>query len=310
MAKAPKSQFICQACGSVQSRWVGKCPDCGEWNSLVEETNVAATPGSGLTKSSKGRTVNLETLAGASDEAPRMPTGNVELDRVTGGGIVPGSAILIGGEPGIGKSTLLLQVAAALASDGRRALYFSGEEATAQVRLRAARLGLTEAPVGLASETNLSNILATMGDGARPDLVIVDSIPDALGRCPGRGAWHNQPGAGCHAKPDPLHQVGRCSAALGWSRHKGRPDRRAKGDRAHGRHRVLYFEGDRGQPYRILRAVKNRFGPADEIGVFEMAQNGLQVVRNPSELFLGDRDPDSPGAAVFAGVEGTRANPC
>jgi DNA repair protein RadA/Sms len=146
MAKSARSTFVCQNCGATSARWQGKCPDCGEWNTLAEEADVAAAPGSGLAKGSKVRPVALEGLRGASDEAPRMPTGLAELDRVTGGGIVPGSAILVGGEPGIGKSTLLLQLVAELARGGRRTIYFTGEEATAQVRMRAERLGLADAP--------------------------------------------------------------------------------------------------------------------------------------------------------------------
>jgi DNA repair protein RadA/Sms len=158
MAKPSKSLFVCQACGATASRWQGKCAACDAWNTLVEETDAGPAPGSGITRQTKGRVVRLESLKGSTDEAPRFSTGIGELDRVTGGGIVPGSALLIGGEPGIGKSTLLLQLTANLARAGRRALYFSGEEAIAQVRLRAERLGLADAPVGLASETNLSNI--------------------------------------------------------------------------------------------------------------------------------------------------------
>src|SRR5258708_824268 len=189
MAKAAKSQFVCQNCGAVSPRWAGKCVACGEWNTLIEEADVAAAPGSGLARSSRGRGATLETLAKTDDRIARIPTGLAELDRVTGGGIVPGSALLIGGEPGIGKSTLLLQLAASFASAGRRSIYFSGEEAAAQVRLRAARLGLSEAPLALACETNLTNILATIGEGKRPELIVVDSIQtlwaDALDAAPG-----------------------------------------------------------------------------------------------------------------------------
>ena len=189
MARPARSSFVCQSCGGVSQRWVGKCPSCGEWNTLVEETDAGPTPGSGLTKTSRGRAVTLETLAAGGGAPPRIGTGIAELDRVTGGGIVPGSALLIGGEPGIGKSTLLLQLCAALAGGGRRTLYFSGEEAAAQVRLRAERLGLSTSPVLLASETNLSNILATLGEDRRADLVVIDSIQtlwaDALDAAPG-----------------------------------------------------------------------------------------------------------------------------
>src|SRR5215468_3744441 len=176
MVKTAKSQFVCQNCGAAASRWAGKCAACGAWNTLSEEADVPVPPGSGLARASKRRAVTLETLADSAPKVARIPTGLAELDRVTGGGVVPGSALLIGGEPGIGKSTLLLQLGAAFAKAGRRAIYFSGEEAAAQVRLRAERLGLSRAPLALASETSLSNILATLSEGGAPDLVIIDSI--------------------------------------------------------------------------------------------------------------------------------------
>jgi DNA repair protein RadA/Sms len=249
--------------------------------------------------------VALETLLGKSEEAPRLPTGMPELDRVTGGGLVPGSALLIGGEPGIGKSTLLLQLAASLAKSGRRTVYFSGEEATAQVRLRAARLGYAEAPVALASETNLANIMATLADGKRPDLVVIDSIQtlwaDALDAAPGTVS---QVRAATQSLLRFAKQAGSALVLVGHVTKEGQ----IAGPKVieHMVDTVLYFEGDRGHPFRILRAVKNRFGATDEIGVFEMVSGGLQEVANPSELFLGERDAQAPGAAVFAGVEGTR----
>jgi DNA repair protein RadA/Sms len=189
MAKAVRSLFVCQNCGAVAPRWTGKCAACGEWNTIVEEAQAAPAPGTGLAKSSKGRPAKLRLLADtAGDKIERLPTGLAELDRVTGGGIVPGSALLIGGEPGIGKSTLLLQVAAAFAAAGRRAMYFTGEEATTQVSLRAERLGLARAPLALASETSLANILATLSENPA-DLVVVDSIQtlwaDGLEAAPG-----------------------------------------------------------------------------------------------------------------------------
>jgi len=305
MAKAARSTFVCQNCGSVANRWAGKCAACGEWNTMVEETDAGPPPGSGITKSSRGRVVALESLAGASAEAPRLTTGNAELDRVTGGGIVPGSALLIGGEPGIGKSTLLLQLAASFAGAGRRALYFSGEEASAQVRLRAERLGLAKANVALAAETNLANILATLADGVRPDLVVIDSIQtlwaDALDAAPGTVS---QVRAATQSLIRFAKQAGSALLLVGHVTKDGQ----IAGPKVveHMVDTVLYFEGDQGHPFRILRAVKNRFGPTDEIGVFEMGERGLVEVDNPSELFLGDRDAKSPGAAVFAGVEGTR----
>jgi DNA repair protein RadA/Sms len=306
MGKASKTSFVCQSCGAVSPRWAGKCSACSEWNTLIEETNVAAPPGTGLTRSSAGRVVSLETLKGRTEEAARFSTGHVELDRVTGGGLVPGSALLIGGEPGVGKSTLLLQLAAKMASAGQRAIYFSGEEAPAQVRLRAERLGLTDSPVALASETNLASILATLQDGKRADLIVIDSIQtlwaEAIEAAPGTVS---QVRAAAHALIRHAKTEGTTLLLVGHVTKDGQ----IAGPKVieHMVDTVLYFEGDRGHTYRILRAVKNRFGATDEIGVFEMVSGGLREVANPSELFLGDRDASScPGAAVFAGIEGTR----
>jgi len=306
MAKAARAQYVCQSCGAVSPRWVGKCAGCGEWNTLVEEADVAQPPGSGLSKASRGRTVALQSLAEAPAERfERMQTGLAELDRVTGGGIVPGSALLIGGEPGIGKSTLLLQVAAAFALSGRRAVYFTGEEAAAQVRLRAERLGLAGAPVALASETSLSNILATLAEGSAPHLVIIDSIQTLW-------AEEIEAAAGTvsqvRAATQALVRFAKArSAALLLVGHVTK-DGQIAGPKVieHMVDTVLYFEGDRGHAFRILRANKNRFGATDEIGVFEMAAAGLREVANPSELFIGERLASTPGSAVFAGMEGTR----
>jgi DNA repair protein RadA/Sms len=305
MAKAARAQYVCQSCGAVSPRWVGKCAGCGEWNTLVEEVD-AGQPGPGAGKASKGRRVALQSLAEAPAERfERMATGLAELDRVTGGGIVPGSALLIGGEPGIGKSTLLLQVAAAFALSGRRAVYFTGEEATAQVRLRAERLGLAHAPVALASETSLSNILSTLGEGSAPHLVIIDSI---------QTLWAEE----IEAAAGTVSQVRAATQALvRFAKARGSAlllvghvtkDGQIAGPKVveHMVDTVLYFEGDRGHIFRILRANKNRFGATDEIGVFEMAAAGLREVANPSELFLGERLASTPGSAVFAGMEGTR----
>ncbi len=305
MARPARSQFVCQSCGAIASRWTGKCAGCGEWNTLVEEVDAAPPPGSGMAKASKGRAVALETLAKGREKVTRYPTGLAELDRVSGGGIVPGSAMLIGGEPGIGKSTLLLQLAAQFANAGRRAIYFSGEEAAAQVRLRAERLGLSDAPLALACETNLSNILATLSDGQRPDLVVVDSIQtlwaDALEAAPGTVS---QVRAATQALVRFAKAQGSALVLVGHVTKDGQ----IAGPKVieHMVDTVLYFEGDRGHAFRILRAAKNRFGATDEIGVFEMAAEGLREVANPSELFLGDRLASTPGSAVFAGVEGTR----
>ena len=305
MAKPSKTIFVCQNCGSTSPRWQGKCPACGEWNTLAEETDVAGPPGTGLSRRSSGRVIVLEGLKGSTQEAPRFSTGIGELDRVTGGGIVPGSALIIGGEPGIGKSTLLLQLAAALARSGRRAVYFSGEEAAAQVRLRAARLGLDDAPVALACETSLATILATLEAGPPPDLIVIDSIQtlwaEAIEAAPGTVS---QVRAAAQALIRHAKTVGSALLLVGHVTKDGQ----IAGPKVieHMVDTVLYFEGDRGHTFRILRAVKNRFGATDEIGVFEMASEGLREVSNPSELFLGDRAASSPGAAVFAGIEGTR----
>ena len=224
---------------------------------------------------------------------------------MTGGGIVPGSALLIAGEPGIDKSTLLLQLAARFASAGRRTIYFSGEEATAQVRLRAERLGLAAAPLALAAETNLGNILATLGAGARPELVVVDSVQtlwaDALEAAPGTVS---QVRAATQSLVRAAKGQGFALVLIGHVTKEGQ----IAGPKVieHMVDTVLSFEGDRGHPFRILRASKNRFGATDEIGVFEMAAAGLREVANPSELFLGDRQASTPGSAVFAGLEGTR----
>ncbi len=306
MAKAAKAVFVCQSCGAVASRWAGKCTGCGAWNSLAEETNAGPPPGSGLpSKGRTGRIVTLEPLARKETAATRLPTGLDELDRVTGGGIVPGSAVLIGGEPGIGKSTLLLQLAAMMGQAGKRVIYFCGEEATTQVRMRAERLGLSDAPVELASETNLGNIVATLGDGTAADLVIVDSIQtlwaEAVESAPGTVS---QVRAASQSLIRFAKQAGSALVLVGHVTKEGQ----IAGPKVveHMVDTVLYFEGDRGHPFRLLRSVKNRFGATDEIGVFEMSDSGLREVANPSELFLGDREALAPGAAVFAGIEGTR----
>lgn len=305
MAKSAKSQYVCQSCGGIAARWVGKCPSCGEWNTLTEEATTTPPSGSGARKTTRGVGATLESLAGGAEEAPRFQTGIAELDRVAGGGIVPGSALLIAGEPGIGKSTLLLQVGAILAENGRKAIYFSGEEATAQVRLRAQRLGLQDAPLALAAETNLANILATIRDEKRADLIIVDSVQtlwtDTLDAAPGTVS---QVRATAQALIRHAKSAGSALLLVGHVTKDGQ----IAGPKVieHMVDTVLTFEGDQGHAFRILRSVKNRFGPTDEMGVFEMGASGLTEVPNPSELFLGDRSQTAPGAAVFAGVEGTR----
>ena len=305
MAK-PKLTFICQACGAVYTRWQGKCESCGEWNTIVEE-NASGGIGGGPQRGSrrKGRPSALLPLSGEIEEAPRIVSGIAELDRATGGGIVRGSAILIGGDPGIGKSTLLMQAAAALSRRGSSVVYVSGEEAVAQVRLRAQRLQAADTDVMLMAETNVEDILATLAEAKRPDLLIIDSIQtlwsDFAESAPGTVT---QVRAGVQALVKYAKSSGAAVILVGHVTKDGQ----IAGPRVveHMVDAVLYFEGEGGHHFRILRTVKNRFGPTDEIGVFEMGGEGLREVANPSELFLGERNAKSPGAAVFAGMEGTR----
>ena len=305
MAKS-RLQYICQNCGAVASRWQGRCDECGAWNTLIEEANASGIgAGPAARTPRKGRVVALSALDGDTADAPRVKTGIAELDRVTGGGFVPGSALLVGGDPGIGKSTLLLQAAAALARSGLPVVYISGEEAIAQIRLRGERLGVTKAPLKLAAETSVEDILATLDDGPPPALLIVDSI---------QTLWTDL----ADSAPGTVTQVRSSAQALiRYAKQSGATvvfvghvtkDGQIAGPRVveHMVDAVLYFEGEGGHHFRILRAVKNRFGPTDEIGVFEMTGSGLREVANPSELFLGERNAATPGAAVFAGMEGTR----
>lgn len=295
--------FICQNCGAGANRWQGKCEACGEWNTMVEEG--AERPAGPGRKPPKGRLFELQPLTGESHDAPRLPSGIAELDRVTGGGFVRGSVLLMAGDPGIGKSTLLIQATAALARAGERAVYISGEEAVAQVRLRAERLGLSDAAVELASETAVEDIIATLTQGKIPRLIVIDSIQtmwtDTIDSAPGtvsqvRGAAQML-----------IRFAKRSGAAIILVGHVTK-DGQIAGPRVveHMVDAVLSFEGEGSHQFRILRAVKNRFGPTDEIGVFEMTGSGLREVANPSELFLSERDLGSPGTAVFAGMEGTR----
>ncbi len=295
--------FICQNCGAAASRWQGKCEACGEWNTLAQEG--AERPAGPGRKPGKGRLFALEPMAGAAHDAPRLPSGVAEFDRVTGGGFVRGSVLLMAGDPGIGKSTLLLQAAASLARAGHRAVYISGEESVAQVRLRAERLGLREAAVELAAETAVEDIIATLSENKTPRLIVIDSI---------QTMWTDT----VESAPGTVTQVrGSAQALIRFAKRSGAAiilvghvtkDGQIAGPRVveHMVDAVLSFEGEGSHQFRILRAVKNRFGPTDEIGVFEMTGAGLQEVANPSELFLSARDLGSPGTAVFAGIEGTR----
>ena len=291
----------------MHSRWSGRCDGCGAWNTLVEEAATVdiLTAATGKTARAKGRRLALASLDAPVAEAPRIETGIAEFDRVTGGGLVPGSAILIGGDPGIGKSTLLLQAAATLARRGHRVVYVTGEEAIAQVQLRARRLGADGSAVALAAETEVETILETLSAGPPPALVVVDSIQ----------TLHTSV---AEAAPGTVTQVRASAQALiRYAKVSGAAvvlvghvtkDGQLAGPRVveHMVDAVLTFEGDPSHAFRLLRGSKNRFGPTDELGVFEMTGTGLAEVANPSELFLGERDVASPGSAVFAGMEGTR----
>jgi DNA repair protein RadA/Sms len=300
-----RTTYVCQTCGAIYPRWQGKCDACGGWNTIIEEAAPAATAPATQRGGRKGRVVKLETLKGAGPEAPRTSTGISEFDRVVGGGFVPGSVVLLGGDPGIGKSTLLIEAAARLASGGKRAIYVSGEEAIAQVRMRAERLGLAGAPVELMAETNVEDVLATLKADQAPALVVVDSIQtmwtDTVESAPGTVTQ-------VRASTQILLRFAKTSGAavvlVGHVTKEGQ----IAGPRVveHMVDTVLSFEGEGSHAFRILRALKNRFGPTDEIGVFEMTSGGLEEVANPSELFLAERELGSPGTAVFAGIEGTR----
>lgn len=305
MAKAQK-RYVCQSCGSVSSRWQGQCTDCSGWNTLVEEAAAVVTPFQAKHNlQGGGRAIALFGLDAEVTLPPRLASGIAELDRALGGGFVEGSATLIGGDPGIGKSTLLLQAAALMARAGVSVAYVSGEEAADQVRLRARRLGLADAPVQLAAATSVRDILTTLGQAAPPALLVIDSIQ----------TMHSDLIEGA---PGTVSQV-RASAQelIRFAKERGTAlvlvghvtkDGTIAGPRVleHMVDTVLSFEGERSHQYRILRAIKNRFGPTDEIGVFAMVGDGLSEVANPSALFLTQRDESVAGAIVFPALEGTR----
>ena len=307
MAKSTTT-FTCSACGASSTKWSGRCDGCGDWNTISEDTGLSTSGPTGKASKSigarRGSTIELTDLATEEAPPPRTHSGMNELDRVLGGGLVPSSAILVGGDPGIGKSTLLLQAAAQFANAGLKTIYVSGEEANAQVRMRAKRLGLADAPVKLAAETNLRNILTTL-EVEKPQLVIIDSIQtmwsDTVDSAPGSVS---QVRSAAHELTTFAKRNGISVVLVGHVTKDGQ----IAGPRVveHMVDTVLYFEGERGHQFRILRAVKNRFGPSDEIGVFEMTGRGLSQVTNPSALFLSERGEPSPGSVVFAGVEGTR----
>lgn len=303
MVKA-SSFYVCQQCGANQAKWSGQCFACGAWNSLVEEAAPSALPKGAIPQ--LGRLLDITTLDAPHAESPRYCSGLQEFDRVCGGGLVPGSVLLVGGDPGIGKSTLLLQITAKL-SEKVSCAYVSGEEAVGQIRLRAKRLGVEKAPVILLSATNLNDVLATLdqSEGVRPKFIVIDSI---------QTMYKEQ----LDSAPGSVSQVRACAQDLiRLAKKQGitvvlvghvTKEGALAGPRVleHMVDSVLYFEGERGHPFRILRGVKNRFGATDEIGVFEMTQKGLQEVSNPSSLFLSERNEAASGSAIFAGIEGTR----
>src|SRR3954469_2571329 len=305
MAKT-KARYVCQACGSVSHRWQGQCADCAEWNTLVQESaEVSSIFAAKHNLQGGGRVIpliGLETPAALPD---RLPSGLAEFDRAIGGGIVAGSALLVGGDPGIGKSTLLLQVAARLASEGKSVIYVSGEESAEQVRLRAVRLGLGGAPVRLAAATSVRDILTTMGGGEPPALLIIDSIQtmhsDLIDGAPGTVS---QVRASAQVLVRFAKEQGTAVVLVGHVTKDGT----IAGPRVleHMVDTVLSFEGERSHQYRILRAMKNRFGGTDEIGVFGMSEAGLEEVGNPSALFLTHRGEAVSGTSVFPAIEGSR----
>ncbi|MFY0691138.1 MAG: DNA repair protein RadA [Paracoccaceae bacterium] len=301
---AKQASFTCTGCGASHTKWSGRCEACGAWNSIVEEAPLSSGPAKKSLGTARGTPVALSDLSSRDAPPARVSSGVAELDRVLGGGLVDSSAILLGGDPGIGKSTLLLQAAARFSRLGLDVIYVSGEEAAEQIRMRAARLNLQDSPVRLAAETNLRDILTTL-DKERPQLAIIDSIQtmwaDNVDSAPGSVS---QVRAASHELISFAKRRGTSVILVGHVTKEGQ----IAGPRVveHMVDTVLYFEGERGHQFRILRAVKNRYGPADEIGVFEMTGRGLVEVTNPSALFLSERDKPAPGSVVFAGIEGTR----
>ncbi|MCT2346465.1 DNA repair protein RadA [Niallia taxi] len=306
MAKR-KTKFLCQECGYESAKWMGKCPGCGNWNTMVEEVEKAPAQRKGAFAHSQGMTLAAKPIPVTSIETvnePRIKTDLGELNRVLGGGVVPGSLVLIGGDPGIGKSTLLLQVSAQLALKKQSVLYVSGEESQKQTKLRADRLGVMSDQLLVYSETNLEEISRTI-ENSKVDFVVIDSI---------QTIFHPE----VTSAPGSVSQVRECTAELmRIGKTKGiaifivghvTKEGSIAGPRLleHMVDTVLYFEGERHHTYRILRAVKNRFGSTNEMGIFEMKEFGLEEVENPSEIFLEERSQGAAGSTVVASMEGTR----
>ena len=304
--KAPKTLFVCQECGSQAPKWMGRCADCGAWNSLVEERVAEPAPAATASRYASAGLAATATLYEDVDIAPaaRLSTGIGEFDRVLGGGVVPGSLVLLGGEPGIGKSTLLLQAAARFAEKGAPGLYSSGEESEHQVKLRGERLGVGRAPLYLLAETCLERILDEVAR-IKPALVIIDSVQTVFS-------------LKLQSAPGSIGQVREAATQLlFFAKGQNVPvflvghvtkDGSLAGPKSleHIVDTVLYFEGEQHHAHRIVRAVKNRFGAVSELGVFEMTAAGLLPVPNPSALFLAERPVATPGSAVTCCIEGSR----
>lgn len=297
-----KKQFICQACGSISRKWMGQCPDCMEWGTISEEIQSSSK----ITMSNSGHAQPLQNLSDTIESTIRVKTPIEELNRVLGGGLVKGSAILIGGDPGIGKSTLLLQLSSSLSQKNTGCLYITGEESTNQIKLRGQRLGIVESKMGLLSATNVEDVVSTIDQNKNNlDLVVIDSIQTMS-----TGELSSAPGT--------VSQIRSCSNILiNYAKQNNitlliachvNKDGQLAGPKVleHMVDTVLYFEGDHNNHFRILRSIKNRFGGVNEIGVFEMTSSGLKEISNPSELFLMQRESNVSGSAVFAGIEGSR----
>lgn len=302
MAKAKKTIYFCQNCGHEESKWLGQCPMCKEWNTFVEEKVTHSSTTAAIRRQTESKIVTLSSVETNDDE--RMETGIGELDRVLGGGIVPGSLVLVGGDPGIGKSTLLLQVCQKLSAQGKKVLYISGEESLRQIKLRANRMGTFSESLYLLCETNLGIIREAI-ETSKPDVVIIDSIQtmynEEVGSAPGSVSQVRE-------STNIFMQLAKgLSISIFIVGHVTKEGTVA-GPRVleHMVDTVLYFEGDRHASYRILRGVKNRFGSTNEIGVFEMQKNGLAEVENPSEYMLSGKPENASGSVVACAMEGTR----
>ncbi|MGD9561646.1 MAG: DNA repair protein RadA [Pyrinomonadaceae bacterium] len=303
MAKQPATIFVCQNCGSQTRKWLGQCPECGEWNTVVEERFVPASRNGGYTRAPAAREAIAFSEVASQDDA-RTSSGIEELDRVLGGGIVAGSLVLIGGSPGIGKSTIVIQMADKISRAGSRVLYVSGEESERQIKMRGERLGLAAENVLLLPETNLQSILAII-EKVRPDLVVVDSIQTVFSE-----RIESAPGSVSQVRDvaGQMMMLAKQTATPVFLTGHVTKDGSIAGPKTleHIVDTVLYFEGDRHHNHRIIRATKNRFGAANEIGVFEMTNTGLAAVGNPSELFLQERPEGASGSVVTVCMEGTR----